>query len=103
MIAANCAEINIAAKKCLDYSIGVYNDWYLPSSNEFSLISTQNFQLFGIAEGAYYHTSTQVDSQHNSGIVFYSNAVAVNQVYKSQYWNNGWQILTYKVRAFKNF
>jgi hypothetical protein len=103
LIAANCAEINIAAKKCLDYSIGAYNDWYLPSSNEFSLITIQNFQLFGIPEGAYYHTSTQIDAQYNNGIVFYSNGGGVNQVYKSQYWNNGWQIITCKVRAFRNF
>lgn len=37
-IVAGCAETNIAAKVCNDLILNGYDDWFLPSLNEFSLI-----------------------------------------------------------------
>jgi len=37
-IVKNCNESGIAAKKCLDYTLNGYDDWFLPSQNEFAQI-----------------------------------------------------------------
>jgi hypothetical protein len=43
----NCGDLNTAAHLCLDYSIGSYSDWFLPSQDEWALIYN-NLQVPGI-------------------------------------------------------
>lgn len=75
-----------AAKKCDDYTLGEYNDWYLPSFNELQLMHAN---LHEYNAGNYYnHTyvsSTQYDSYYCYGITF-SNGTTVN-VDKAEYYS----------------
>ena len=63
-----------AAKKCLDYSYGGYEDWFLPSKDELNLMY-QNLQKKGIgsfANGFYgYWSSSENSDNGNSGWMQY--------------------------------
>ena len=67
-IVKNCNESGIAAKKCLDYALNGYDDWFLPSQNEFAQIYSNlikngigNFNVGPIPSmGTLYWTSSQL-------------------------------------------
>ncbi|MEN9336938.1 MAG: hypothetical protein RLZZ500_1925 [Bacteroidota bacterium] len=73
-IVASCLTSTIAAKRCLDYSINGYDDWYLPSQNEFAQIHQNlilnnlgNFNVGPIPTlGTLYWTSTQLTTSSGS-------------------------------------
>ena len=69
-IVNSCNTSNIAAKRCLDYTINGFDNWFLPSQQEFALIYTNLIKL-GIGNfasqpipsmGTLYWTSTQLTS-----------------------------------------
>jgi hypothetical protein len=74
LIVTGCTNNNIAAKRCLDFSINGYDDWFLPSQNEFTeiyknLISKNigNFSTTPIPNlGNLYWTSTQLTTASGS-------------------------------------
>lgn len=73
-IITNCLESNIAAKRCLDHSVNGFDDWYLPSQNEFAQIyqnlilnNLGNFNVGPIPTlGTLYWTSTQLTASSGS-------------------------------------
>ena len=73
-IVATCTTSTIAAKRCLDHSVNGYNDWYLPSQNEFAQIyqnlivnNLGNFNVGAIPSfGTLYWTSTQLTAASGS-------------------------------------
>ena len=73
-IVNSCNTSNIAAKRCLEYSINGFDDWFLPSQQEFALIYTNLIKL-GLGKfatepipsmGTLYWTSTQLTSESGS-------------------------------------
>ena len=73
-IANACTTVSIAAKRCLDFSLNGFDDWFLPSQGEFALIH-QNLILNNIGNfnvgpiptfGTLYWTSTQLNAGHGS-------------------------------------
>ena len=73
-IVNTCTASTIAAKRCLDYSLNGYDDWYLPSQNEFSQIyqnlilnNLGNFNVGAIpTKGTLYWTSSQLTAASGS-------------------------------------
>ena len=73
-IVNTCKTPTIAAKRCLDYSLNGYDDWYLPSQNEFSQIyqnlilnNLGNFNVGAIpSRGTLYWTSSQLTAASGS-------------------------------------
>jgi hypothetical protein len=69
-----CVNSNIAAKRCLDHSVNGYDDWFLPSQNEFAQIyqnlilnNLGNFNVGPIpSRGTLYWTSTQLTAASGS-------------------------------------
>lgn len=53
-----------AAVACLNYSDGNYNDWYLPSIEEFQYIHNFENELIIPRSNNIYWTSTQIDASH---------------------------------------
>ncbi|MCK5768535.1 MAG: InlB B-repeat-containing protein, partial [Candidatus Atribacteria bacterium] len=74
-IEAGCATLGTAADICANLSLGVYNDWFLPSQDELSWMYT-NLKVAGVGGFAdyYYWSSSEYNalsvwSQHfNSGL-----------------------------------
>lgn len=66
-IVASQGAGSYAAKICADYSVTVsgvtYDDWYLPSKDELTLLYNQNGTLGGFATG-YYWSSTEATSNN---------------------------------------
>ena len=58
-IVAQAGHINSAAKLCLDYSNGGFDDWYLPSKFESSLLLTNLFNVNRTISGI--SNATQID------------------------------------------
>ena len=73
-----------AAKKCLDYTCGGYDDWFLPSKDEVNLmyqnLRKQGFGYFDIDNYSYYWSSSEYDSTNAREQSFYNG----NQVYYSR-------------------
>lgn len=73
-----------AAKKCLDYTYGGYDDWFLPSKDEVNLmyqnLRKKGFGLFDIDNNSYYWSSSEYDSTNAREQSFYNG----NQVYYSR-------------------
>jgi hypothetical protein len=62
MIGASCNDVSFAAKICLDINIGGFNDWFLPSMDEFRVLYRNlNFQGNFILQTEYW-TSTEYDN-----------------------------------------
>jgi hypothetical protein len=90
-IVASCGDANIAAKICDNLVLNSYSDWFLPSKDELSLIST-NLQAQGLGSfGNYYWSSSQSDATYAWTL---NNGSMVNYYSKS----NGFQVRA--VRAF---
>lgn len=70
-IASACRDANIAAKKALDYVYNGFDDWYLPSKDEFQTI-IDNFGIGAIAD-IYTWTSTQSDTFESYAFHFTTN------------------------------
>ena len=64
-ILAGCSEDLIAAKLCADYEITVdgitYDDWFLPSKMELSLLYANKEMVGNFAKSAYYSSSQDND------------------------------------------
>ena len=64
-ILAGCSEDLIAAKLCADYEITVdgitYDDWFLPSKMELSLLYANKEMVGNFAKSAYYSSSQEDD------------------------------------------
>jgi len=72
IIVASCGESNIPAKICDDLVLSGYSDWFLPSSNELSLLySNLKAQGLGNFTGRYYWGSTSNSSGTAWGEDFY--------------------------------
>jgi hypothetical protein len=90
-IVAQIGHTGSAAKLCLDYNYGGYDDWFLPSREELNLVY-QNKDVVGSFAAAYYWSS----SEHSSYAAWLQD------------FNYGYQYLNYKnyeyrvrsVRAF---
>jgi hypothetical protein len=73
-IATNCKELNIAAKRCLNYTLNGFDDWFLPSQNEFGQIYNNliknkigGFEVGAIPSmGTLYWTSSQLTTPSGS-------------------------------------
>jgi hypothetical protein len=70
--------LDFAAEACADYTDGdiTFGDWYLPSLYELNLLylsleKTQEFLNLSQGEGAYYWSSTEIDSQYANLFYFY--------------------------------
>ena len=54
-----------AARKCLDYSYGGYDDWFLPSKDELNLLSENLYKKgLGSFAGGYYWSSSEYGAGH---------------------------------------
>jgi hypothetical protein len=90
-IVTDCATPNIAAKKCLDYSVTVdgvvYDDWYLPAIKE--LLKMYDYRdMLGLYYtsspfNSQYWSSTQINSTSVKTVNFYYNAPLNLQRYKA--------------------
>jgi hypothetical protein len=58
LITSSCISSSTAAAVCLNYTSGVYNDWYLPSYSELNLLY-QNKSIIGGFSSTNYWTSSQ--------------------------------------------
>ncbi len=73
-IVTTCTTPSIAARRCLDHSVNGYDDWYLPSQNEFAQIyqnlivnNLGNFNVGPIPSmGTLYWTSSQLTAASGS-------------------------------------
>jgi len=65
LIIAYCSTIDIAARKCNDYSNNGYNDWFLPSAYElFYMWQNLDLQsLGGFSDGPYWSSTQFIESQ----------------------------------------
>ena len=82
-----------AMSYCADYTVGQYDDWYLPSKDELNLIYQQQTAIGGFTD-YYYWSSTEIDGDDEG---------AWNQDF-----GNGFQGLSFKtfpsyVRAVRAF
>ena len=94
----DCASCN-AAEICLDFSIGVYSDWYLPSKYELNLMYTNIGQGNALGLGNvggfannYYWSSTEFD-----------NFYAWYQRFSNGFQNYVTKYTTFYVRAVRAF
>jgi hypothetical protein len=73
-IAANCADVGIAAKLCADFSQNGYSDWFLPSRDE--LVKMYNNQAtIGGFSAVEYWTSSEATSQRAYVVSFATGAI----------------------------
>jgi hypothetical protein len=107
-----CQESNYAAKYCNDLEIGPYNDWFLPTSEQFAIISTDVMQEYEIGVGG---TWTSVEGFEDSpffggyspglgaGYAYHNYALTVSLI--GDYFNLSWGLKTDQknVVAFREF
>lgn len=76
-IIAGCATPGIAARICTDLSLNGYDDWFLPSKDELSLMYT-NLKTQGIGNfsNAWYWTSSESDAEYSWAINMGSSVAA---------------------------
>lgn len=85
-IADNCSDIGIAAKICIDYTDGGYNDWYLPSRDELSAIVANKAVIGGFNNGlpfGAYWTSTQASAGSAYYYAFTYNSMNIRDKFES--------------------
>jgi len=69
-IVASCGEANIAAKIADDLVLNGYDDWFLPSKDELSLMGT-NLSSQGLGDlGPYYYSSTESNASRTWYLYF---------------------------------
>lgn len=76
LINNSCVSNSKAAALCLNYTSGVYNDWYLPSYSELNLLY-QYKSIIGGFSSTYYWSSSQINSTSAWSINF-ANGSFVN-------------------------
>jgi len=98
LIITTCGA-NTAAGIARAYTGGGYNDWFLPSSNEFQLVAT-NYTLFGFSGGyTSYFTSSEYGTNYTyANSYFYTGS----QAYSSGSPRNG-DTYTHAIRAMRAF
>ena len=74
-----------AAKKCLDYSFGGYDDWFLPSKEELNMMYN-NLMKKGL--GWFFHVGYWSSSENNSSSAWGQHFHAGNQIPNKLYVNN---------------
>ena len=79
-ITSNCLETEVAALYCANYSIGGYDDWYLPSLHELELVYQNAYALgyISVPQGVY-HSSSQVTGNQAYGVSFWDGATTMNE------------------------
>lgn len=92
-IEAGCTTPGTAADICANFSLGGYNDWFLPSKDELNLMYTK-LKLFGVGGFAdsYYWSSSENDAYY-----------AWLQSYSSGYQSYDGKDSTFRVRAVRVF
>ncbi|MBP6754679.1 MAG: DUF1566 domain-containing protein [Bacteroidia bacterium] len=76
LINNSCVSTSKAAALCLNYTSGVYNDWYLPSYSELNLLYPYK-SIIGGFSSTYYWSSSQISSTSAWSINF-ANGSFVN-------------------------
>jgi hypothetical protein len=81
-IIADCTELGIAAKLCNDLIEEGYNDWYLPSSDELTMMYNNRVLIGNFDSSIYYWSSTEYDNNgamylnFSTGGLTYTNKVS---------------------------
>jgi hypothetical protein len=65
----SCSTMNKAADMCLNYTLGGYNDWYLPSWEELTTMAGEENMIGGFANDVYW-SSTEVNADRGCGYNF---------------------------------
>ena len=95
-IVLNCSEANTAAKICNDLELNSYTDWYLPSLEELSLMSS-NLNINGIGNfDMPYWSSSEIDNDYP-----YSYFIYPNYNMQAPWYNK--DFLGINIRAVRNF
>lgn len=79
-ITTYCLETEVAALYCANYSIGGYDDWYLPSLHELKLIYQNAYALgyINVPQGVY-HSSSQINGNQAYGVSFWDGTSTINE------------------------
>ena len=102
---ATCSEY--AAKKCLDYSYGGYDDWFLPSNNELC----EMYKALKCPGGKNHeeycpdrtHAATSTEATRNSfanSNYYWSSSENISDDAWSQYFGSGNQVDNYRANDF---
>ncbi len=91
-IVNQCTTGSVAAQLCRSLSLGGYNDWYLPSLDEMSILYSQKIAVGGFLNNAYW-TSTQ-------DLPSYALAVNINSGIVMNWFNKTWGFGVRPIRYF---
>jgi hypothetical protein len=91
-IVTGCAELGIAARRCNDYVLGGYSDWYLPSKDELQKLYTNKNIVGGFTTNAYWSSSQALDPA-KAWFTFFSDGFT----------NNHNKTLSLRVRPIRSF
>ncbi|MBK6338441.1 MAG: DUF1566 domain-containing protein [Bacteroidetes bacterium] len=90
-ILQNCATPNIAARICDNYTLGGFEDWYLPSKDELNAMYNAKDLVGGFSD--YYYWSSTESRTYYAWIQAFLGGTQGTQVKSSQY----------RVRAIRDF
>ncbi len=90
-IVTGCSTAGIAARTCYDLVLEGYNDWYLPSKDELSILYINRVAIGGFAN-SFYWSSSEVDL-NNAWVLTFNGGFTFN----------GTKSLSEKVRAIRSF
>ena len=94
LIIARCAQAGIAARLCSDLVEGGYDDWYLPSRDEFVAICP-NRALLGVFTNTNYWTSSQSNFLNAWNVNFFPTTACLTGANNTN--------SNYPVRAIRSF
>lgn len=79
-ITTYCLETEVAALYCANYSIGGYDDWYLPSLLELKLVYQNAYApgYISVPQGVY-HSSSQANPNQSYGVSFWDGTTTMNE------------------------
>jgi len=99
-IIAQVGHATSAAKSCVDYVSDIYNDWYLPSKDEFQYFILPNRNSGVIVNYIPIQERIALATEHDAGNGFYIDFNTIN-VWLIQY--AGKSSNNYKVKAVRKF